>query len=46
MEQLRSRKMVEGAKWVGVGGVGRGLIDLIGGEESAIIARQMAPPKK
>ena len=31
--------MVEGAKWVGVGGVGRGLIDLIGGEESAIIAR-------
>ena len=33
--------MVEGVKWVGVG-VGRGLIDLIGGEESAIIARAAA----
>ena len=41
MEQLRSRKMVEGVKWSGI--VGRGLIDLIGGEESAIIARP--PPQ-
>ena len=41
MEQLRSRKMVEGLEWEC--GMGRGLIDLIGGEGSAIIARP--PPQ-